>query len=73
MWQLQAMQEEEQATEDVDSPGAAEHYDQEDNSRAGSEPIDDIHDDEEIPDEQAVEAFTVIIRNSFVLDLSAAY
>jgi hypothetical protein len=58
MWQLQAMQEEE-VHEDTEEISQADRDDQEDNSSAGEEPVEDIQDGEQIPDEQAVEAFTV--------------
>ncbi|CAO3670389.1 unnamed protein product [Umbelopsis vinacea] len=65
MWQLQAMQEEE-VHEDTEEIFQADRDHQEDNSSAGEEPVEDIQDGEQIPDEQAVEAFTELLSESDV-------
>lgn len=59
MWQLQAMQEEEGETEDADMAEQAEE--DADERSVGSDHLEDINDGEEIPNEQAVEAFTVSV------------
>jgi FF domain len=63
LWQLQAMQEEQ---EDVEMAPAGEDDeaggdDMDDRSSDAGEPLDGGQDGEEVPDEQAVEAFTVSV------------
>ncbi|KAJ2965014.1 hypothetical protein NQZ79_g161 [Umbelopsis isabellina] len=62
MWQLQAMQEEEGETEDADMAEQAEE--DADERSVGSDHLEDINDGEEIPNEQAVEAFTELLSES---------
>lgn len=66
LWQLQAMQEEQ---EDVEMEQAGEDEgedDMEDRSSVAGESVDGGKDGEEVPDEQAVEAFTVSILLSYI-------
>jgi hypothetical protein len=59
MWQLQTMQEEEQNPDDAEPTEIVdEEIEKNDGSRDGNYPDED-HDGKDIPDEQAVEAFTV--------------
>jgi hypothetical protein len=72
LWQLQAMQEEEQ--EDVEMEQAGEDNEQGDTearSSTAGESVGDHQDSEEVPDEQAVEAFTVrmVISLSLSIDI----
>ncbi|CAM0141575.1 unnamed protein product [Umbelopsis sp. WA50703] len=62
MWQLQAMQEEEGEAENPEMMEEADDEDADERSVA-SDHLEEINDGEEVPDEQAVEAFTVSIAS----------
>ncbi|KAI8579080.1 hypothetical protein K450DRAFT_243780 [Umbelopsis ramanniana AG] len=64
LWQLQAMQEEQEDVEMEQAGEADEASDMEDRSSDVGEPLDGGKDGDEVPDEQAVEAFTELLSES---------